>query len=98
MTAKNNEREQRPSARSGGRDEDDRDQAPPAGGSVYEESGYPEENGPGHGTEERGDGGKTALDAGESADDHAGAAKKSGSRQQDEQQAYRQAGYGKNPK
>jgi len=78
-------------------DEDDQPQAPNAGGSVYEESGYPEEHSPRHGTEEREDGGKSILDAGESADDQA-AAQKPGSRPQDEQQAYRRAGYGKNPK
>ena len=97
MTAKNNERKQRPSAGTGGRDEDDRPLAPPAGGSVYEESGYPEENGPDHGTEKRDDGGETVLDAGNSADDRA-AAPESESPRQDEQQAYRRAGYGKNPK
>jgi hypothetical protein len=80
------------------RDEDDQPQAPNAGGSVYEESGYPEEHSPRHGTEERDDGGKTVLDPGESADDRAAASQRSGSRQQDEQQAYRRAGYGKNPK
>jgi hypothetical protein len=80
------------------RDEDDQPQAPNAGGSVYEESGYPEEHSTRHGTEERDDGGKTVLDAGESADDQAAPPHKPGSRQQDEQQAYRRAGYGKNPR
>jgi hypothetical protein len=80
------------------RDEDDKPQPPNAGGSVYEESGYPEEHSPRHGTEERKDGAKTILDPDESTDEQAGSAQKPGSRQQDEQQAYRRAGYGKKPK
>jgi hypothetical protein len=79
-------------------DEDDQPQAPNAGGSVYEESGYPEEHSPRHGTEEREDGGKTILDPGESADDESASPPKTAARPQDEQQAYRRAGYGKNPK
>ena len=79
-------------------DEDDQPQAPNAGGSVYEESGYPEEHSPQHGTEEREDGAKTTLDPDEPTDDQTAPRQQAGARQQDEQQAYRRAGYGKSQK
>jgi hypothetical protein len=85
-------------AKQNAHDEDDKPQTPNAGGSVYEESGYPEEHSPRHGTEERDDGGKTILDPDKPTDDDTAPRQKAGARQQDEQQAYRQAGYGKNPK
>ena len=73
------------------RDEDDKPQTPNAGGSVYEESGYPEENSPRHGTEERDDGAKTILDPDKPTDDDTAPRQQAGARQQDEQQAYRRA-------
>ena len=77
------------------RDEDDQPQKPNPEGSVYEESGYPEEHSPRHGVGQRDDddgaGASNSAAPAESADDEGGSGQEAGFRQRAEQQAYRRA-------
>jgi hypothetical protein len=77
------------------RDEDDRAQQPNPQGSVYEESGYPEEHSARHGVGQRDDDSAAAAKLAPPADNAtsgSSSGQEAGYRQREEQQAYRRSG------